>query len=122
MGGVTSGVYRVQGLGFDPEVIASLKQPQLVNRFISGIAKADVFGVACSVSESSFIVNGRDFSSTFQFQFQCCPIFKTGHRQSHSSFLISLLTHSSNSEPNDATLANSLILNIDLHLVGAIIT
>lgn len=86
MGGVTSGVYRVQGLGFDPEVIASLKQPQLVNRFISGIAKADVFGVACSVSESSFIVNGRDFSSTFQFQFQCCPIFKTGHRQSHFSF------------------------------------
>ena len=58
VGGVTSGAYRVHGLGFDPEVIASLKQPQLVNQFISGIAKADVFGVPCSESESTFIVNG----------------------------------------------------------------
>jgi hypothetical protein len=57
VGGVTSGAYRVHGLGFDPEVLASLKKPQLVNRFISGIAKADVFGVACSASESAFIVN-----------------------------------------------------------------
>ncbi len=58
VGGVTSGVYKVHGLGFDPEVLASLKEPQLVNRFISGIAKADVFGVACSASESALIVDG----------------------------------------------------------------
>ena len=58
MGGVTSGSYKVNGWGLDSDGIALLKQPQLLNWFISGIAKADVFGVPCSELESSFIVNG----------------------------------------------------------------
>ena len=58
MGGVTSGSYKVNGWGLDSDGIASLKQPQLVNWFISSIAKANVFGVPCSELESSFIVNG----------------------------------------------------------------